>query len=305
MDSITNNADTFSYQFTLLSGFKIEKDYRYKDEDGNYYSKDEIEQFERLDVEKRIKKGNGRLLNVIEKIESSEYDRLIKKDGEKVKIKAEPIDIYLIVTQVYRVDKNFNLTVNKDFFDGFIFPQEGISKMLPQERIEFFKNANDEELLKLDTLKRKLKKQDKRIPNKETKKMIEKTHTIQRRFEEWYSNNKLPLNYKTIKAKNKTSWQLSILKELINRNIPKGITIKNETFLAIGQSLLKAVKIKKYKDSNSLISSLRKIAYRDLGYGNLYASKKVSSKEPTKSYSYNGKKQEDETSNYEKLQHDS
>ena len=308
-----NYEDEYSYQFTLLSGIKIETDYIYKDAEGNQYTKDDLEKFPRQDVIHIIRKNKIKEIKKLirkkakikeeeiakyyiqHKMESNEYNILIEKDGKTVKIKAEQIDKYLIVPKVFRIDNDFNLTTNKDFFDGCLFSPEGFSEMSPKQRIDLLKGANDDELVKIETLSRKLKGQLKRIPNKETQKRLETINTIRSNFEVWYFSNKLPVNYKTIKTQSKTGLQLSVLKELINRKILKGVTIKNETALSIGKTLVKNGDIKNYKTEQSLIATIRKIAYRDLKYGDPFQSKAIGSKDNTEVIYHAGKTENKDT----------
>src|SRR3990167_7576621 len=93
-----NYEDEYSYQFTLLSGIKIETDYIYKDAEGNQYTKDDLEKFPRQDV-----------IHIIRKNKIKEIKKLIRK---KAKIKEEEIAKYYIQ---HKMESNeYNILIEKD-----------------------------------------------------------------------------------------------------------------------------------------------------------------------------------------------
>jgi hypothetical protein len=267
----------YSYKFTLYSDIDKKSNLIYYDKDWNEYSKEDLGNYRRLDLVEKIKPNNRIIESTFRKIESKEYDILIEVNRKPVELKAKHFFEYFIVPEFFRLDKKFNLITKKTIYDlAFQAPPDFPTSR--REQNEELKKANDFELNKIDILTQELEKQLKRIPNPETRKRIETVNSIRVNFEDWYRDRNFRINYKSIKSKDQTPLQYAISIELTNRGIKKGERITNKQCLSIGKKLKKDCFFDNEITDGSLIATVRKIAYRDLGYGNPYQSKSIGSK---------------------------
>lgn len=189
VDDIPREEKDYSYQFTLLSGLKLEPAWRYKDEKGNFYTIDEIEQ-QRIDiVSEKVKTPSGNIRTALSKIESDEYDILIMKDGKAVEIRAEKIYNYWIIPEVYRMDEKFKLTMNELDFDA-PFPIDGFEKLTDADRLKYLIDKNNKEYeLLIEIEKNKREKHNEKPEGEILKKELSYLTDVIVIFDNWYDEH--------------------------------------------------------------------------------------------------------------------
>lgn len=182
-----------------------------------------------------------------------------------------------------------NTKSNRIFdYPGYTEEEIGLDK---RPALEILKELNDQTLFEIDKIRKRFKGQGNRIQNKKTTKQINFLNLVLKYFEDWYNENSLKVNYKTIKEKRFTPLQEFINDKLMAKGIKKGVTIPNRIFENI-----RIAAVKEGISKAKTLDTIRKIAYRTLGYGDSYNRKSLQAKIPIDIAIPNNKTKSDENS---------